>query len=1092
MGALTGLTYPQSTLVYVHNQAIAPTTPILSGGVSARFSVNPALPSGLQIDGATGIISGTPTAVVAAQNYTVSATNDAGAEDAVLNIRVAEAPPALVFAGAPFTFVDGEQARTNAPDNLGGPIASCVCSVLGPLGFSVDTHTCEVSGFAQLGVTAAGVDYPLTISYFDGAVTQTLTQTVNITIAPPLSLYPPTITLPAVSGLTQTFAGQGGQPPYVYTLSTLSTDTIDLQSGDYLASGDTGESIVQVTDVRGRTATSTISSRRNWANGPVHAISSNLNQLFFGGGFSRVGFFAAPSMIALSASSADPINSFDLQNGFDGPVSAIVMNGDDVYVGGTFARYRDQQARGLAKISLSTGALDTTFTQTLGAANGQVKALALNPAGTLLYVAGSFNQYRGKNLGFESTIAVSTKNGGQKAIFSLGEDSESNPNVTAVAVAPDGIFWAGFFGNGVYGVKKTGFDGTKQFLGTVTTTAKPGINALAYDGQSLYMGGDFAASDTCQYTGGGGSVSCNYIVKLDGKTGAPAAFTGPAALTPFAGGDAVTALAATPDAVWAAGAFANGVLKLDPNNGSVTADGINTAGVSVANAGQAATSLLLNGPTLYVGGGFSSLVSSAAAIGLAALDPDSGDPLPGFAPGTGFDLADVTTQAITGTPAQVLALASDGSTLLCGGSFGAYRGIVSGNVGNFTFSPPAFNSTFASAIAFYDNPDGSVTHNGDEVLTIAGNFGNGVGIVYAGGNFKWPYGAVAQINYNLPVPAFTSTAFNAVGDPVGQVNAILVPPPPIQNDPIWIGGHFTSTRGGGAFTNLLPLSAVDGTAQNSPLSFAGGTVGVTNFYIDSGLGASPDHLVVLGDFTSYIHGSTFTGLTGVLRIDPASAVYTAPAPVTSEFQYPALLSTGPGAAVARVGFNLLLTADPLQNKALDLVVIAGDFQQADDVVAFSGNTPVPASRSGLAQFAFQVTTPSVPPLLRSTVIPGAPADPSIDSGTIYDMDRFVQHDDSVELYVAGNFTQIDGQPAGGLAAFAIPNPVIREGDSGFGVQHGYAFDAPLSRQLQLDGPAYTVRAANGFIYVGGAFHTFQGGRVYGIFAFDGTTGARAD
>ena len=71
---------------------ITANSPTSTGGPVASYSVSPALPAGLTLSATTGIISGTPTAVAATANYTVTASNSAGSTTATLTITVNAAP----------------------------------------------------------------------------------------------------------------------------------------------------------------------------------------------------------------------------------------------------------------------------------------------------------------------------------------------------------------------------------------------------------------------------------------------------------------------------------------------------------------------------------------------------------------------------------------------------------------------------------------------------------------------------------------------------------------------------------------------------------------------------------------------------------------------------------------------------------------------------------------------------------------------------------------------------------------------------------------------------------------------------------------
>lgn len=84
----SALTYLRSSASYFAGYSITPNTPSNSGGPIDSYTVSPALPAGLILDSRTGWISGTPTSVQLAQNYTITATNTGGSTTAIVSIAV--------------------------------------------------------------------------------------------------------------------------------------------------------------------------------------------------------------------------------------------------------------------------------------------------------------------------------------------------------------------------------------------------------------------------------------------------------------------------------------------------------------------------------------------------------------------------------------------------------------------------------------------------------------------------------------------------------------------------------------------------------------------------------------------------------------------------------------------------------------------------------------------------------------------------------------------------------------------------------------------------------------------------------------------
>lgn len=101
--APTALSYGVVAGQYRVGEAIPPNMASVTGGPATTFSVAPALPAGMDLDAATGTISGTPSAQAATADYVVTAANSAGSVDATISVQVGPAlPTAFVSLAAGF------------------------------------------------------------------------------------------------------------------------------------------------------------------------------------------------------------------------------------------------------------------------------------------------------------------------------------------------------------------------------------------------------------------------------------------------------------------------------------------------------------------------------------------------------------------------------------------------------------------------------------------------------------------------------------------------------------------------------------------------------------------------------------------------------------------------------------------------------------------------------------------------------------------------------------------------------------------------------------------------------------------------------
>lgn len=174
----SALTYSTNPATYTKGTAITNNTPSSSGGPVVSYSILPALPAGLSFSTSTGVISGTPTALSPAANYTITATNMGGSAPATVNITVKDvAPSALTYSTNPATYSKGAAITNNTPSSSGGPVVSYSISPGLPTALSFSTTTGVISGTPT--ATSPATDYTVTATNSGGSTTATVNITVN-------------------------------------------------------------------------------------------------------------------------------------------------------------------------------------------------------------------------------------------------------------------------------------------------------------------------------------------------------------------------------------------------------------------------------------------------------------------------------------------------------------------------------------------------------------------------------------------------------------------------------------------------------------------------------------------------------------------------------------------------------------------------------------------------------------------------------------------------------------------------------------------------------------------------------------------------
>jgi hypothetical protein len=125
--------------------------------------------------------------------------------------------------------------------------------------------------------------------------------------------------------------------------------------------------------------------------GPVHALLATDDTLFVGGDFSQVDGQARANLAALDLTQALIMPARPFNPDVDGPVHALLLHEQRLYLGGAFAHVRGEARRNLAAVHTTSGALLLPFTP---ASDGPVRAMLRD--GDALLIGGDFDTLAGQ------------------------------------------------------------------------------------------------------------------------------------------------------------------------------------------------------------------------------------------------------------------------------------------------------------------------------------------------------------------------------------------------------------------------------------------------------------------------------------------------------------------------------------------------------------------------------------------------------------------------------------------------------------------------------------------------------------------------
>ncbi|MCS6883627.1 MAG: hypothetical protein RMK84_20105 [Oscillochloridaceae bacterium] len=555
-------------------------------------------------------------------------------------------------------------------------------------------------------------------------------------------------------------------------------------------------------------------------NNQVRALAVSGGNLYVGGDFTNAaGLPAADYVARWNGSAWSALGSFGGDGALSNIVNALAVNGNDVYVGGSFT-----DAAGLAAADYVARWNGSAWSAlgSVGVLNGPVYALAVS--GTDVYVGGAFTDAGG----VAAIDYVARWSGGTwTAVGILDGGGAMNAPVFALAAGGTDVYAGGVFINAGgspaadYLARWNGIAWNALGSSSSISTLNGPVFALAVSGTDVYVGGAF--------TDAGGVPAADYVARWNGSAWSALGSNG-AGNGALGFGSAVNALAVSGNNVYVGGFFvdAAGIATADYVarwDGSVwNALGSNGFGNGALN--NTVNALAVRGNEVFVGGAFTDAAGVAAADFVAHWDGATWSALGSL--GGGGVLNN-----------QVRALAVSGNEVYVGGNFTDAAGIAT-----------------ADYVARWDGTNwyalGRIGANGAlnnpvNALAVRGNE------VYAGGAFT-NAGDVAAADY---VAFWDGTGWNALGGSGGDgalglgsvVNALAV-----SGNDVYVGGNFNNAAGiatadyvarwdRGAWSGLGGVGGAGAlTSQVRAMAISGNDVFIGGFFFDAASNPLADYV----------------------------------------------------------------------------------------------------------------------------------------------------------------------------------------------------------------------------------------------------------
>jgi len=194
----SNIVFDGGSIILTNNTVMTPETPSITGpGEITSWEVNGTLPSGVNLDSNTGIISGTPTELWPVQTYTVWANNSGGSVEFTFDLTVIAENPDVTFPSNSLSLTVGQAMSPLLPSSDGGEVVSWEIEPALPDGLGMDSVTGEISGTPTTPQSTES--YTIWANNTGGSMTQTLTITiVDVPATPSISVTEITLTIDEV------------------------------------------------------------------------------------------------------------------------------------------------------------------------------------------------------------------------------------------------------------------------------------------------------------------------------------------------------------------------------------------------------------------------------------------------------------------------------------------------------------------------------------------------------------------------------------------------------------------------------------------------------------------------------------------------------------------------------------------------------------------------------------------------------------------------------------------------------------------------------------------------------------------------------